>query len=54
MTHQLITVDKYAEAELIIKEQVYDILNELSQHGIPKEYRKGDTGVHALLVSCIT
>lgn len=44
IAHQLITVDKYAEAESIIKEQVYDILNELSQHGIPKEYRKGDTG----------
>ena len=44
IAHQVITVDKYAEAESIIKEQVYDILNELSQHGIPKEYRKGDTG----------
>jgi len=44
IAHQLITIDKYSEAELIIKEQVYETLNELAQHGIPKEYRKVDTG----------
>ena len=44
VAHQVITVDKYAEAELIIKEQVHEALNELAQNGIPKEYRKGDTG----------
>ncbi len=43
VAHQVITVDKYAEAELIIKEQVHEALNELAQNGIPKEYRKGDT-----------
>ena len=44
IAHQVITVDKYAEAELIIKEQVYEALNELAEDGIPKEYRKIDTG----------
>ena len=44
VAHQVITVDKYAEAELIIKEQVHEALNELAQNGIPKEYRKGDKG----------
>lgn len=44
IAHQVITVDKYSEAEEIIKDQVYDALNELSQHGIPKEYRKSDDG----------
>jgi phage terminase Nu1 subunit (DNA packaging protein) len=44
IAHQVITVDKYAEAELIIKEQVHEALNELAQDGIPQKYRKGDTG----------
>ena len=44
VAHQVITVDKYAEAELIIKEQVHEALNELAQNGIPQKYRKGDTG----------
>ena len=44
IAHQVITVDKYAEAELIIKEQVHEALNELAQNGIPQKYRKGDTG----------
>lgn len=43
VAHQVITIDKYAEAELVIKEQVHEALNELTQNGIPKEYRKGDT-----------
>lgn len=43
IAHQVITVDQYSEAESIIKEQVYEILNELAQNGIPKEYRKGDS-----------
>jgi len=43
IAHQVITVDQYSEAELIIKEQVYEILEELAQHGIPKEYRKSDS-----------
>jgi len=40
VAHQVITVDKYAEAELIIKEQVYEALNELAEDGIPEKYRK--------------
>ena len=44
IAHQVITVDKYAEAELILKEHVHEALNELAQNGIPKEYRKGDKG----------
>ena len=40
VAHQVITVDKYAEAELIIKEQVHEALNELAQNGIPEKYRK--------------
>ena len=45
IAHQVITVDKYAEAELIIKEQVHEALNELAQNGIPQKYRKGDSEV---------
>jgi len=44
IAHQVITVDKYAEAELILKEHVHEALNELAQDGIPQKYRKGDTG----------
>jgi len=44
IAHQVITVDKYAEAELILKEQVHEALNELAQNGIPQKYRKGDKG----------
>tara|TARA_Y100000004_G_scaffold197143_2_gene270014 strand:- start:6818 stop:7330 length:513 start_codon:yes stop_codon:yes gene_type:complete len=40
IAHQVITVDKYAEAEEIIKEQVHEALNELSQNGIPEKYTK--------------
>ena len=40
VAHQVITVDKYAEAELIIKEQVYEALNELAEDGIPEKDRK--------------
>ena len=43
IAHQVITVDKYPEAELIIKEQVHDALNELAEDGIPAKYRKTDT-----------
>ena len=42
IAHQVITVDKYPEAELIIKEQVYDALNELAEDGIPPKYRKAN------------
>jgi len=40
VAHQVITVDKYAEAELIIKEQVHEALDELSENGIPEKYRR--------------
>jgi len=51
IAHQVITVDKYAEAELILKEQVHEALNELAQNGIPQKYRKGDTGDQSSLDS---
>jgi phage terminase Nu1 subunit (DNA packaging protein) len=41
IAHHVITIDKYAEAEQIIKEQVYEALEELAQDGIPQKYRKG-------------
>ena len=40
VAHLVITVDKYAEAELIIKEQVYESLEELQKNGIPAKYRQ--------------
>tara|TARA_X000001382_G_C3076192_1_gene149033 strand:+ start:64 stop:591 length:528 start_codon:yes stop_codon:yes gene_type:complete len=40
VAHQVITVDKYAEAELMIKEQVHEALDELSENGIPEKYRR--------------
>lgn len=43
IAHQVISVDKYAEAESIIKEQVYEALNELAKDGIPEKYRKIDS-----------
>lgn len=43
IAHQVITVDKYAEAELILKEKVYEALNELAEDGIPPQYRKIDS-----------
>jgi predicted HTH domain antitoxin len=33
-------VDKYADAEEIIKLQVYEALEELKNEGIPRQYRK--------------
>ena len=45
IAHQVITVDKYHEAELIIKEQVHDALNELAEDGIPPKYRKANAGI---------
>ena len=40
VAHQVIAVSKYSEAELIIKQQVHDALNELADNGIPAEHRK--------------
>tara|TARA_R100001443_G_scaffold69282_1_gene77835 strand:+ start:56 stop:556 length:501 start_codon:yes stop_codon:yes gene_type:complete len=38
IAHQVIALDKYAEAELLIKENVHDALSELSEDGIPTKY----------------
>jgi len=39
IAHHVIIVDTYQEAELIIKDQVYETLDELAENnGIPKEY----------------
>ena len=38
--HQVITAEKYSEAEQIIKEQVYEALKELSENGLPAKYSK--------------
>ena len=45
IAHQVIATDKYAEAELIIKEQVHEALNELAQNGKPQKYRKSGSEV---------
>lgn len=38
IAHQVIAMDKYAEAELLIKENVHDALSELAEDGIPTKY----------------
>jgi phage terminase Nu1 subunit (DNA packaging protein) len=38
IAHQVIALDKYAEAELLIKENVHDALLELSDNGLPSKY----------------
>ena len=38
IAHQVIALDKYAEAELLIKENVHDALSELAENGIPTKY----------------
>lgn len=43
IAHQVITVENYPEAEQIIKDKVYEALEELGENGIPTKYRKGDT-----------
>ena len=48
IAHQVITVDKYAEAEIIIKEKVYEALDELVNEGIPAKYRK------SIFTKCLT
>ena len=40
VAHQVIIVDKYADAESIIKEYVHEALEELVDEGIPRQYRK--------------
>ena len=36
--HQMIATEDYAEAEKLLKDCVYDALNELAEDGIPTEY----------------
>tara|TARA_R100001510_G_scaffold8385_1_gene6444 strand:- start:125 stop:649 length:525 start_codon:yes stop_codon:yes gene_type:complete len=43
IAHQVLTLDKYSEVEEVIKEQVYDSLQELADDGIPTQYRKSIT-----------
>ena len=43
IAHQVLTVDNYADAEQIIKNQVYEALDELVENGLPTKYQKGDT-----------
>ena len=38
LAHQMIAINDYAEAEILLKECVYDALNELGENGIPEEY----------------
>ena len=38
IAHQVITMETYAEAELLIKEKVHDALSELGENGIPTKY----------------
>jgi len=38
IAHQVIALDKDAEAELLIKENVHDALSELAEDGIPTKY----------------
>ena len=38
LAHQMIATDDYAEAEKLLKDCVFDALNELSQNGIPRKY----------------
>ena len=40
VAHLVIPTDKYVEAEQIIKEQVYESLQELAENGIPAKYRQ--------------
>ena len=38
LAHQMIATEDYAEAEKLLKDCVYDALNELAEDGIPTEY----------------
>ena len=38
LAHQMIATEDYAEAEKLLKDCVYDALNELAENGIPTEY----------------
>ena len=51
IAHQVITVENYPEAEQIIKDKVYEALEELGENGIPTKYRKGDTADQSDMVS---
>ena len=38
LAHQMITTENYAEAEKLLKDSIYDALNELADNGIPTQY----------------
>ena len=38
LAHQMIATENYAEAEKLLKDCIYDALNELADNGIPTEY----------------
>ena len=40
IAHEVITVDDYQKALIILKEQVHEALSELGEDGIPEKYRK--------------
>ena len=39
LAHQVITIDNYAEAEILIKDTVYEALKELADNGLPEKYQ---------------
>ena len=38
LAHQMIATENYAEAEKLLKDSIYDALNELADNGIPRQY----------------
>ena len=40
IAHEVITINEYQEALLILKENINEALNELGEDGIPEKYRK--------------
>ena len=39
LAHQVISIDTYAEAEILIKDTVYEALKELAENGLPEKYQ---------------
>lgn len=40
IAHEVISIDDYQKALVLLKEQVHEALNELAEDGIPEKYRK--------------
>jgi len=51
IAHKVITVETFAEAEIEIKEGIYEGLSELANDGIPEKYRTSDRGYQSDLDS---